>query len=355
MAATEPLTPEEVRKLPPEPATEPPPAEPHVIATSFRTSKKGDPDPVVGTRLTRVSSARGVTTWQVEVTTNISGGPGAPPRCELFPLEKPARPSRRVRDEDGYRPPWVEMRPVPRTIRRPPPNKVFRGDEELEPLTVFPPDGRHVYFDTSYPWGSICNVVTPLGFGSGVLIGHRHVLTASHLIDWNNPGGSVSAHRADGFTLGTALISGIYWWTKVGKITSSNVDEDYVVLVLNNKLGDKVGYLGYRTYDSSWDGKPWWKTIGYPVDVGGGLQPVVEHDFKLDEDDFDFGPARAISTEDGDFMPGQSGSPVFTWFKSSPTPKVVAVVSAAEKSGPNYSAGGTWLTELIAYARKHSP
>jgi V8-like Glu-specific endopeptidase len=356
MANDDPLTPEEVAKLEPEPATEPPPAEQHVIATSFLTSSKDDPHPVVGSRLTRLGSARGSTTWQVDLTTNLTGGPGSPPRCELFPVDKPKRPSRRARDEDGYRPPWVEMRPAPRTARLSPPNRVFRGEEELEPLTIFPPDGRKSYFDTSYPWGSVCKVTTPKGGGSGVLIGHRHVLTASHMIDWNNPGGTVAAHMWSNFNLGTAAISGIYWWTKVGSPTFSTVDEDYVVLVLNSNLGDKVGYLGYRTYDSSWDGKAWWKTIGYPGDLGAGIVPAVQHDFKLDEDDFDFGPARAMSSKDGDVMPGQSGSPVFTWFKSSKTPKVVGVVSATvKKGGPNYFSGGSWLTDLIAYARQHSP
>ena len=129
-----------------------------------------------------------------------------------------------------------------------------------------------------------------------------------------------------------------------------------MVLVLDKALGNQLGYMGYRTYDSSWDGEPWWKTIGYPGDVGGGVRPVVEHGFMMDEDDFDFGSGRAFTTEDGDMMPGQSGSAVFTWFNSSKWPKVVGVVSAAEKGGgDNYVSGGSWLTDLIAYARKNSP
>jgi hypothetical protein len=177
------------------------------------------------------------------------------------------------------------------------------------------------------------------------------------VIDWTDPlGGTVVAHLFDNFSLGMANIVGIYWWTPIFKVTGSTVDEDYVVLVLDNPLGDQLGYLGYRTYDSSWDGEPWWKTIGYPSVLGGGDRPIVQHGFKLDEDDFDYGSGRAMSTEDGDFMPGQSGSCVFTWFTSSKWPKVVGVASAAVTGGgENYISGGSWLSELIAYARQHSP
>jgi hypothetical protein len=63
-----------------------------------------------------------------------------------------------------------------------------------------------------------------------------------------------------------------------------------------------------------------------------------------------------MTTADGDFMPGQSGSPVFTWFKNSKWPKVVGVASAAEPDGSaNYMAGGTWLSELITTARTNYP
>jgi V8-like Glu-specific endopeptidase len=355
MAADRPLTTEEVKRVKPEPASEPPPDREHTIATTFATSAKGDPPPLVGSRITRVASGRGTTTWQIDLTTNLTGGPAFAPKCELIPVEKPSRPARN-REIDGYRPPWVEMRPEPQVVPQPRANKVFRGDQELEPLTINPPDGRFAYFDTSYPWVCVCRVSTPIGVGSGVLIGRRLVLTASHGIDWSNPGGTVAAHYFNGGAEGMATLTGLYWWTKVSKVTTSTVDEDYVVGVLSEPLGGKLGYMGYRTYDSSWDGKPWWKTIGYPLDVASGLSPVVEHGFKLDEDDFDFGPARAMSTPDGDLMPGQSGSPAFTWFKNNKWPKVVGVVSGIEKgNGTNYFAGGSWLTDLIAYARKHSP
>jgi hypothetical protein len=168
---------------------------------------------------------------------------------------------------------------------------------------------------------------------------------------------TVYAHKYDDFTLEKTYATKILHYTKVGSVTITNVDEDYVVLVLNDRLGEDIGgWLGYRTYDSSWDGKAWWKSIGYASDLGGADRPVYQGDFKLDEDDFDYGPGRAMTTEDGDFMPQQSGSPVFTWFTSSKWPKVVGVASAMDADGSaNYISGGPWLSELIGIARANYP
>ena len=59
------------------------------------------------------------------------------------------------------------------------------GDLRYDPTTIFSPDGRRAYYDTTYPWRCLVRIVTPRGWsGSGVLIGPRHVLTASHCVDW---------------------------------------------------------------------------------------------------------------------------------------------------------------------------
>jgi V8-like Glu-specific endopeptidase len=355
-ARERPLTPEEVARLKSEPATEPVPATQRVVGSTFVAGRSGDGPPAFGSRVTQAASSRGLTTWRVDLTTSLTQEPAQPPVAEIHVAKRPRRPSRAARDESGHRPAWVEMRPEPRRAKQPRAVQVRRGDQRLDPLAVSPPDGRSTYFDTSYPWGSVCRVQTNVGFGSGVLIGPRHVLTASHVLDWSNPWAKVTAHMYGNFSSGVAWAVGNWVWTKVSKSTWTTVDEDYVVLVLDSYLGNQRGYLGYRTYDSGWDGEPWWKSIGYASDVFGGSRPVYQGDFKLDEDDFDYGPGRAMSTDEGDFMPMQSGSPIFTWFKSSKWPKVVAVVSAAVKNdSTNYVSGGSWLSDLIAWARKHSP
>ena len=47
--------------------------------------------------------------------------------------------------------------------------------------------------------------------------------------------------------------------------------EDYVVLVLDRRMGDTCGWMGSRTYSDSWDGGSYWRHIGYPGDLAGDI------------------------------------------------------------------------------------
>ena len=183
------------------------------------------------------------------------------------------------------------------------------------------------------------------------------MLTASHVIKWNDPNWpKVTVHAYDSFNAGVALAPWRWCYTKVSNVDSGNVDEDYAVLILDSYLGNQRGYLGYRTYNSSWDGESWWKSVGYASDVAGASRPVYQGTFKLDEDDFDYGWGRVMITEDGDFMPIQSGSPVFSFFKKKKWWQVIGVVSSEEPGGnENYVAGGSGLTDLIAWTRANYP
>ena len=48
------------------------------------------------------------------------------------------------------------------------------------------------------------------------------------------------------------------------------MDEDYAVLTLADRLGDRFGWLGITTYDSDYDDEPIFRTIGYANDIAGG-------------------------------------------------------------------------------------
>ena len=66
---------------------------------------------------------------------------------------------------------------------------------EAEPriaTTIFGADNRRAFRDTAYPWSTIGLVQTNRGSGSGVMIGPRHLLTVSHVIDWTAPPGFVA-------------------------------------------------------------------------------------------------------------------------------------------------------------------
>jgi hypothetical protein len=66
-----PLTPEEVSRIQPEPATARPPAVDHVIASAVLASDVGDETAVAGSRLRLIGSARRARAWQIDLTTNL--------------------------------------------------------------------------------------------------------------------------------------------------------------------------------------------------------------------------------------------------------------------------------------------
>src|SRR3546814_9393179 len=70
-------------------------------------------------------------------------------------------------------------------------------------------------------------------------------------------------------------------WYAFRKVTGPTIDstearEDYVVLVLDRRIGETCGWLGSRTYSDSWDGGSYWRHIGYPGDLAGGQRPRSE-------------------------------------------------------------------------------
>ena len=126
----------------------------------------------------------------------------------------------RRKDLEGVLPSGVHTSFVPRkawpTHRLP----AGKGTDVDRGGTIFGTDDRYLFDDTSFPWRTTGKVRTEGQWGSGVTIGPRLVLTASHVINWIQAPGSLSDDQ-------TAF--------------------DDVVLVMAERIGDVVGHPGYRT------------------------------------------------------------------------------------------------------------
>lgn len=259
-----------------------------------------------------------------------------------------------------YHPLWLKGVGKPKRVSQfgKPKQKLWHRGSELEPCFIWYPNDRKTYHDTNYPWGCVCKIINSSGgYGSGVIVGPRHVLTASHVIDWDVNSVSVEVHRSGSFF--SAITAGIHA-RYITKITSdpgySDVDEDYAVIITADRIGDRFGYLGVLTYDSKWDNEPHWRSIGYADDLGNRWFPIYQRDKSLDEDEVDYGSGRAMTTS-ADLFKGQSGSPMFGFWDTGPY--VVAVVSAFGSiflSGDeNWCSGGSALTQLVNNARSLFP
>ena len=274
----------------------------------------------------------------------------------------------------GYRPDHLALRPVPERLPRKLQvsrqwrRKEGREDDLGEPGTIFTPDTRYVFSDTSFPWCTCGRVQTSSGSGSGVMIGPRHLMTASHVINWgpNNTAGWVKFTPLQFDTsepFGVAWATRIYWWQRVNGgdgISSNEAAFDYVVCVLDRRLGDTIGWMGSRGYSSDWNGGAYWAHVGYPGDLGGSVRPVFDGSGVIDStiSESTGGRSSFRMMHRNDYWFGQSGGPAFGWWGSEPWPRVVGIYSAVNwgvTGGPNANGGGNPLSELINYARTIEP
>jgi V8-like Glu-specific endopeptidase len=261
----------------------------------------------------------------------------------------------------AFRPNHLELRaiprPLPKELQPPVPDPRKFGNEAT---TVFPPDQRFVFNDTSYPWCTCGRVDSPLGQSSGVMVGPRHLLTVSHAIQWlpNNQAGWVRFRPS--FFNGSAPF-GEAWGTLIyskSKVTGPTIDwiegmSDYVVVVLGSRIGNLTGWMGSRGYTDSWDGTAYWSHVGYPGDLTGGNRPTFQSTIALDGAWWQFDSHEAMSHR-GDVWPGQSGGPFFGWWRGEIGPRAVAVQSSQNRSENNAS-GGQDMVDLVIQARNDHP
>jgi V8-like Glu-specific endopeptidase len=277
------------------------------------------------------------------------------------------------RHYDGRRPAFLRLDYTPGKvalrrgdIRMPPPGaKLRRGLDR--PTNVFPPDQRYIYQDTSFPWCTVGRVDSPLGTATGCTIGSRLLLTCNHVIQWNANGtaGWVRfrpAYYNGSVPFGEAWATRVIFWSQVNGgdgLTDLETAFDYVVCVLGTRMGDIVGFPGYRAYDDDWNGGGYWQHMGYPVDLSGTERPAFQNSCVVSSvgSQSTSGQTGYVLGHFNDIVPGHSGGPVWGWWDGEPWPRVVGVQSAEAStpaqntSGDNEYGGGPALSSLITWAR----
>jgi V8-like Glu-specific endopeptidase len=331
------------------------------IAIERRFHVAADEEPRIDARLEPVERADGGHGWQVIIEID---GVRAGARVVPHPLRGDAvKPQDRDVDEDemaevlsAFVPAHLGFDPVPvdlvdSHVRIRPPT-----DERRVATTVFGTDERQAFRDTTYPWSTVGLVETNRGAGSGVMIGPRHLLTVSHVIDWTAPDGfaadwvrfTPSYFDADA-PFGEAYGTHIYWYVQEdgdGFITGDEGDFDYVVVVLDRRLGETTGWMGARGYDDDWDELAAWSHMGYPTDLNNGQRPTWQGWFRVDGTD----DAAQSILHQADVFPGQSGGPVFGFWDGDVGPRAVAVQSW-QTTTDNGASGSRDLRDLVVRAR----
>ncbi|MBT8233538.1 MAG: hypothetical protein HKO66_16740 [Saprospiraceae bacterium] len=236
----------------------------------------------------------------------------------------------------------------------------LRRKDDHEATTIFSPDDRYTFNDTAYPWSTIGRVDVAGGYASGVMVGPRHLLTVSHVMNWGSGNTAGWVRFRPSYFDGNAPFGDAYAtrWYAHKKVTGPTINrsegrQDYVVLVLNRRIGNTTGWMGARTYSDSWDNENYWRHIGYPGDMASGQRPSYERDIALDGSFWDAQSHQRIWHR-GDVWPGQSGGPFFAWWSGESYPSVVAVQSGQNPS-ENSASGGSRMVDLIIRARNENP
>lgn len=320
-----------------------------------------DREPVVKTRLERISRDDNKSSWQliVEVEGVRAGARALPPplkgtatkikKREISEEKLAQQLTAFIPDHLGFSATPQERVKSSRTIL--PVQK-----ERRVPTTIFGDDNRLTFQDTNYPWSTVGLVQTNRGSGSGVMIGPRHLLTVSHVIDWTAPPGFAAdwirftpSYFDGNAPFGEAYGSHIYWYVKEdgdGFISGNEGNFDYVVVVLDRRLGETTGWMGARGYNDDWDRLDVWSHMGYPVDINSGQRPTWQGGFRVDGTDAD---AQSILHK-ADVFPGQSGGPVFGFWNGDVGPRAVAVQSWHTSSN-NGASGSMDMRDLVVQAR----
>lgn len=278
-----------------------------------------------------------------------------------------------VRRLDGHVPPGVPIACTPHRLKGRKRGRPSRDPNVDVGGTIFDTDERYLFQDTSFPWRITGKVRTAGGWGSGTVIGPRHVLTASHVVNWNrDANGNVgwitfTPGYFDGAgPWGELAATRVISWTEApGQLSDQQTAFDYVVLVMAERIGDVVGYAGYRSYDDDWNGDAYWQYIGYPGERASGERPAFQGGCSVSTTQSESlnGRDAFVLGHFNEFTPGQSGGSAWGWWDGEPWPRVIGVgstigstaVQATHGStvGDNEWGGGPALSAIISWAREN--
>jgi len=197
----------------------------------------------------------------------------------------------------GYLPPFVKKGSFSKTI------STLRPDMQDPVKQLFE---KHVNVDSGkYPYcaigkvfvGKNRNFASSIWTGVGVLVGPDLMITSSHTIPWNTPGGwmrFVPAYEDGKEPFGSSYVE--HWH---GYIPDPATAYDYAVCKLYTHIGDKTGWLGTAGYtEPAPYTKDTYQICGYSGHTEKGQVQVIDKDIKIHkvEDDENSNDFKALLT-----------------------------------------------------------
>lgn len=278
-----------------------------------------------------------------------------------------------------YRPKGVPLGVIPKTTRSlgPTPRGITsRGGRTLlseNHSTIIDGESRALVYPSSYPYTAVCKLYSSwqpsagagwvtTGEATGYLIGRSTMMTSGHVGPPTN-GAAWQIKVIPACWNGQSVFgAGVVSYVRSYHSWNSDAGSDIKICQLWDPLGDRVGWFGYRGYNSAWEDGDYWTMAGFPYDISltsMSYESAIAVRDDDDGDDINVNGTTYDTTQvesDADEASGVSGAPLWGWWDDGPY--AIGVHHGVEHDGTIFgtetlscASGGAGFTQAAAWGR----
>lgn len=200
--------------------------------------------------------------------------------------------------------------------------------------TIINGESRQFVYPDTYPYTAVCKLYVSYqpspgaawvgaGEATGYLIGNKTLMTSGHVgppanVPWMIKVIPACWNGQSVFGAGmVTYVSSSWWW-------NSDSGSDIRICQLYDSIGERLGYFGYRGYNSSWEDGDYWTMAGYPYDrslISMSYESAIAVRDDDDGDDINVNGSTYDTTQvesDADEASGESGAPLWGWWADGP-------------------------------------
>jgi len=219
-------------------------------------------------------------------------------------------------------------------------------EAKLDKRVVLGADSRYVQTSTGWPYSAIGRLTATTSSGTSIctgwLAGPRHVVAARHCI----PSGGASWRFApaydNGERLGGTNVAFVVYYP-TGQTGHCNSAYDFAVFVTQDRIGDRVGWLGTAVPGPYSTGRAIFNNYGYPGDRDGTRRPYMSNGITFTQHSMCHSGAPVH--HNGDTAGGHSGGPL--WTVENNDLRVYSVHVAGVAGSHNVGAGGQVFVDML--------